>query len=368
MSDIKLSKLTITGFKSIKELENFEPKNLNILIGPNGAGKSNFIGFFRFLSYMLNSDGKLQDYIAYLGGASDVLHDGPDVTREIGGYLELQTTAGFNEYRFSLSYSKPDRLVFSEEGFRYSSRIMEGRARWSFCGKAHIEARLPLKADNETAKTILQLLRKLIVYQFHNTTDTASIRNKWSISDGRWLKENGANLASFLYRLNQSEPSIYIRIIKYIRQVLPFFDDFVFYDDFGSVLLNWKEKGSNKIFNGGQASDGMLRIIALIAVLAQPPKDLPAVIFFDEPELGLHPAAINLLGGLIQKASIHSQVFVSTQSVNLINEFRPEDIVVVERKERESTFVRQSSETLQSWLEQYTLGQLWEKNIMGGRP
>jgi len=368
MSDIKLSKLTIKGYKSIRLMEDFNPGNLNVMIGPNGAGKSNFISFFRFLSWMLNSDGKLQEHIAYLGGASDVLFDGPDVTRELGGYLQLETSTGFNEYKFNLLFSKPDRLVFSEEAFRYSSKAKTGEANWTFCGNAHIEAKLPLKGENRTAKTILQLLRKLIVYQFHNTSDQAAIRLKWSVNDSRWMKEHGENLASFLYRLHQTESQIYIRIIRYLRQVLPFFDDFVFFDDFGSVMLNWKEKGSNKLFNAGQASDGMLRSIALISMLAQNPKDLPAVIFLDEPELGLHPAAISLVGSLIKKASLHSQIFVATQSVNLINEFSPEDIIVVERKIRESTFTRQSSESLESWLEEYTLGQLWEKNIIGGRP
>jgi len=368
MSDKKLSKLTIKGFKSIKDLTEFKPTNLNIMIGPNGAGKSNFIAFFRFLSWMLNSDGKLREHVAYLGGASDILHDGADVTRNIEGFIGIKTNAGTNEYKFNLMYSKPDRLTFTEEGYRFSSNNMATVARWSYCGKGHNEAKLPIIANNQTKKTILGILRKFIVYQFHNTSDTAAMRQKWSISDGRWLKENGANLASFLFRLSHDEPNYYNRIVRYVRQVLPFFDDFIFYDEFGSILLQWKERDSNKVFNAGHASDGMLRTIALISILSQPPKDLPDVIFLDEPELGLHPAAISLLAGLIHKSSTHSQVFISTQSVTLINEFRPEDIIVVERKGRASTYERQSSETLKAWLEKYTLGELWEKNVIGGRP
>jgi predicted ATPase len=367
MQPATLSKFTIQGFKSIKNFQDFEPGRLNILIGPNGAGKSNFITFFKFLSWMLNSDGKLREHVAYLGGANDILHDGADKTKTIDAHLEIETGTGINEYKFSLMFTKPDNLVFREELYRYSAHNKPSRARWADCGVGHTEARLPLK-ESGTANTILALLRKLIVYQFHNTSDTAAMRLKWTISDGRWLKENGQNLASFLYRLQTTEKDYYIRIVKYLRLLLPFFDDFEFYEEFGQVLLRWKEKGTPKIFNAGQASDGMLRTIALVSLLAQPPRDLPAVLFLDEPELGLHPSAIDAIAGLIKAASGHCQVFVATQSVSLVNQFDLNNIVVIERTGRDSHYIRPDAEKLQIYLDEYTTGQLWEKNIIGGRP
>lgn len=367
MPDIKLKSFTIKGYKSIKAITNFEANPVNILIGPNGAGKSNFISFFKFLSWMLNSDGKLQEHVAYLGGANDILHDGADVTKNIEAEIKIETAKGINEYTFTLMFAKPDRLVFKEEKYRFSANSRSGEASWSSCGGSHSEAHLP-EVDNPTAITILNLLRKLIVYQFHNTSDTAPIRLKWSVADGRWLKQNGENLGSFLYRLQREEKPYYLRIVKYIRLVLPFFDDFELDEEFGQILLCWKEKGTNKIFNAGQASDGMLRTIALISILAQNPKDLPAVLFLDEPELGLHPSAIDTVAGLIKAASSHCQVFVATQSISLVNNFKLSDLIVIDRKGRDSQYHRPDSENLQVYLDEFSTGLIWEKNIIGGRP
>jgi predicted ATPase len=367
MSDIRIKSFSIQGYKSIKEIKNFEPRSINILIGSNGSGKSNFISFFTFLSWMLNADGKLQERIGYLGGANDILHDGADTTRNIIANIEIETSNGINEYYFDLMFAKPDRLIFKEEKYRYSSITKKGVANWSICGVSHEEAKLPY-VNNKTATTLLNLLRKFIVYQFHNTSDTSAMRLKWSTDDGRWLKQHGDNLGSFLYRLQHEEKPYYLRIIKYIRLALPFFDDFELYDEFGKILLRWKEKGTNKIFNAGQASDGMLRTIALISLLAQNPNDLPTVLFLDEPELGLHPSAIDMLAGLIKTASLHCQIFIATQSITLVNNFDLDDLVVIDRKGRYSEYSRPSSETLAVYLEEFSTGEIWEKNIIGGRP
>ncbi|MCC6550627.1 MAG: AAA family ATPase [Ignavibacteriaceae bacterium] len=368
MSDIKLKSFSLKGYKSIRELEGFSPGPINILIGPNGSGKSNFISFFWFLSRMLNSVGKLQEHIAYLGGAGDILHDGPDVTKSIEAHLEIENKQGFNEYSFSLGFAKPDKLIFREEKYRYSAKKFdEKRDSWTNCGSGHEEAKLPEKT-NDTAAIISILLKKLIVYQFHNTSSTANMRLKWSQEDSRWLKQNGDNLGSFLYRIQNEEPLYYKRIVSYIRLVLPFFDEFDLYPDFGKVLLRWKEKESIKVFNAGQASDGMLRTIALISLLGQNPKDLPAVLFLDEPELGLHPSAIDLVAGLIKSASEHCQVFVATQSLSLVNNFELKDLVVIDRKGRASEYRRPDPLEFEAYLEEYTTGQLWEKNVIGGRP
>ncbi|NJL76088.1 MAG: AAA family ATPase [Saprospiraceae bacterium] len=317
---------------------------------------------------MLSSDGKLQEYVAYLGGANDVLHDGAEVTKAIEAHIELVSNSGFNEYQFSLMFAKPDKLVFREEKYRFSSsQKLTNRGNWSSCGVGHEEAKLP-EANDDSARTIINLLRKLIVYQFHNTSDTAPMRLKWSQADGRWLKQNAENLGSFLYRIQNEEKPYYIRIVKYLRLILPFFDDFDLFPEFGQVLLRWKEKGTKKVFNAGQASDGMLRTIALVTLLGQNPKDLPAVLFLDEPELGLHPSAVDALAGLIKVASSHCQVFVATQSISLVNNFELEDLVVIDRKGRNSEYNKPNSESLQAYLDEFSVGQIWEKNIIGGRP
>lgn len=160
----------------------------------------------------------------------------------------------------------------------------------------------------------------------------------------------------------------YQRIVETIRQILPFFADFELAPDYGKILLSWRERKSDRIFNASQAADGMLRVMALVTLLLQPERDMPDVLIIDEPELGLHPHAINVIGGLIRSLSIKTQVIVATQSMSFIDCFEPRDIVVVERDGRESLFHRLDEESLHDWLEDYSLSELWEKNVIGGRP
>jgi predicted ATPase len=365
----RLARLTLRGFKTIRELKDFELGPISLLIGPNGAGKTNFISFFRLLSWAVTPPGNLQTYVAQLGGASMLLHDGPARTREIESNLEIQTGAGKNEYGFRLFHAAGDTLVFADERYRFRRPDHDDRPAPGL-GAGHKEARLIEHAEggNETARIILGMLRRMIVHQFHDTSSTSRMRNKWDVEDGRRLKEDAANLAPFLYRLKNNEPPYYQRIVETLRVILPFFGDFEFEPDNNRLLLKWREIGTDQIFNSSQAADGMLRVMALLALLQQPEKDLPDVLFLDEPELGLHPYAIEVLAGLIQSVSKHVQVVVATQSVSLLDRFEPPDVVVTERHGRESTFRRLNAAELSDWREQYSLSELWEKNVLGGRP
>jgi len=367
---VKINSLTIKGFKSIQSLEEFEPAQINIMIGSNGAGKSNFISFFRMLSWYVSSTDQFQNFIADAGYGSALLFDGSETTREIDIHLILETDAGLNEYVSRLVHGAGDILFFADEKVRFSKKeIGSLNPNWISFGAGHKESKLyENSTNNTTVKAIYNLLRKVVVYQFHNTSPKAPIRNRWASNDGKWLKENGNNLGSFIFRIYQESPSDYKRIVKHLRMALPFFDDFVLEDERGSVLMKWKEHGSPKIFDASQASDGMLRYIALVALLAQPPQLLPAVMFIDEPELGLHPAAIESIAGMIKTVSRHCQLFISTQSPALVDMFEPENIIVVERHERASTFKHLSSIELERWLEEYSLSELWEKNVIGGQP
>ncbi|MBV8357676.1 MAG: AAA family ATPase [Deltaproteobacteria bacterium] len=364
-----LSRFTLCGFKTIRELRNFEPGSLTLLIGPNGAGKSNLISFFRLLSWALVPPGQLQVYVAQQGGASAILHDGATRSREIETTLSLKTDAGLNEYSFRLFHAANDTLVFADEWFRFRRPGHHDRPAPGL-GAGHREAELISRAEegNQTAGIILSMLRRIIVHQFHNTSPTARVRDKWDVDDGRRLKEDAANLAPFLYRLQQNEPKYYHRIIDTIRLILPFFATFELEPEYGRLLLRWREHGSDRIFTASQAADGMLRAVALVALLQQPERDLPDVLVLDEPELGLHPYAIEVLAGLLKSVANHVQVIVATQSVSLIDRFDPKNIVVTERPRQESYFRRLGEEEFADWLKEYTLSELWEKNVLGGRP
>jgi predicted ATPase len=366
----QLQTLTLKGFKTIKGIENFEPGPLTVLIGPNGAGKSNFISFFRMLSWTMAPPGRLQTHVAELGGASALLHDGPSTTREIEAKMTIRTPFGKNDYEFRLIFAAGDTLIYADEQYRFSSGKWSSVAPWNSLGAGHRESKLIERADegDQTASVILALIRRMIVYQFHNTSATARMRSKWDAEDNRYLKEDAGNIAAVLLRLRDSEAGSYQRIVETIRLILPFFSDFELQPEWGKVLLGWRERDSDRIFNASQAADGMLRVIALVTLLLQPERGIPDVLILDEPELGLHPYAINVIAGLIRSLSSRTQLIIATQSTALIDCFEPTDIVVVERKRRESEFRRLDSKALANWLEDYSLSELWEKNVIGGRP
>jgi predicted ATPase len=304
------------------------------------------------LSRALTPPGELQTYIAVQGGAGSLLHDGPFHTQEIEAVIGL-AGSDIDEYRFRLLYASDDSLVFADERFKNAAGDIS-------LAVGHREPRRTSRA----ASTI----RDMIVYHFDDVSSHSRLHNRWSVDDGLSLKEDGGNLAPFLYRLREDEPRYYRRIVDTLRLILPFFANFELKPQSGSLLLRWLERGTDRIFSMSQASDGMLRAMALVALLQQPENNLPDVLILDEPELGLHPSAVEVLAALLRSVSHHVQVIVATQSVSLVDRFEPHDIVVVERAGRESRFRRLNDDDLAEWREEYTLSELWEKNVLGDRP
>lgn len=368
-----LQRLSLSGFKTVRQLEGLELGMMNLLIGPNGAGKSNLISFFRMLSGMMMPPGGLQLFVAKVGGASTLLYAGSAITQEIEANLVIAAGPELREYHFRLSYAAQDTVIFAHEQI---TRRHEYPVGWNeshhFLGSGHRESNLvhaESKVDLRTlTDDIRAFLSNCLVYQFHNTSETARIRQRWSVTDNRSLKEDGANLAPFLLRIRRQHPAYYQRIASTLRQVAPYFADFVLEPEGDSILLRWREVGSDLVFGPHQASDGTLRAMALITLLMQPTSEMPSVIILDEPELGLHPRAIAVLAGLLQSTALHRQVIVATQSPVLLDHFEPEQVIVVEREGSESVFRRLDRYKLEAWLEEYTLSDLWDKNVLGGRP
>jgi predicted ATPase len=364
-----LTRLELHGYKSIRHLPGLQLGPLNVLIGANGAGKSNLISFFKLLNWAVVSPGSLQFFVGKAGGANALLHDSAAITPQIEACLTFETGWGTNEYFMRLFHAAQDTLIFADERYRFSGRA-GSRGEWTSLGAGHRESRL-FEAANEgdkTAQVTLKLTKRCMVYQFHNTSDTARVRQRWNIEDNHVLKEDAANLAPFLLRLHDSQPQAYSRIVETIRQIAPFFADFVLEPANDMVILQWRERNTDVIFGPHQASDGTLRMMALVALLLQPEEDLPPVIILDEPELGLHPYAINIIAGLLQSVSNYSQVILATQSMAFIDQFSPEQIIVVDRPGRESFFRRLDPDQLKDWLAEYSVAELWEKNVIGGRP
>lgn len=364
-----LKSLSIKGFKTIKNMD-LGLRQVNILIGANGAGKSNLLSFFRLINFMTGSDGGLELYVSRTGGANSLLHLGAEITTVLEANVEFETDAGANEYYMRLVYAAGDTLIFADEGIRFSRNDFPKKAPWNSLGAGHRGTALKERCDagDKTAKVICHTMKNWRAYQFHNTSETSKMRGKWSRIDNGYLREDAGNLAPFLLTLSEQFPRYYRRIIDTIRLAYPPFDDFEFVQEFDSVLLGWRERNTDYLFGAHQASDGLLRLFALTTLLLQPEEKLPKVILLDEPELGMHPYGITLLADLIKSVATYAQVIVATQSPMLVDHFQPEDIIVVDRLGHESAYKRLNSDDLTNWLDDYTVAELWNKNLLGGRP
>jgi predicted ATPase len=364
MSDT-IKRITIEGFKSIRKLEDFELRALNVLIGANGAGKSNFLEFFRLVRELIGQ--RLQLKVQKDGGASACLYLGPKVTTKFAARLFL----GGYGYRFALVPTADGRLIFEEEEVMPHTHVQNDI--WLPLGSGHAETKITdYMGTSVDAQSLHRALSSSIVYHFHDTSEAAGVLHENQKNDNEYLRPDGRNLAAFLYRTRQVDPAAYAKVRDVVKLAAPFFEDFKLRpmpENPDLIQLEWLQKGSDYPFLARQLSDGTLRFICLAAALVPNNFVHSPTVLFDEPELGLHPFALTLLASLFEQvARQNRQVIVSTQSAQLLNEFSPEDIIVVERTQGKSVFGRLDSAQLSGWLEDYTLGDLWQKNVLGGRP
>ncbi len=356
---MSIASIRIQNFKSIRDSGEVPLTPVYVLIGANGAGKSNFIQFFKLLHIIYNRE--LQLYVARNGRADNFLHFGRKVSKFISGQLIFDNDFR-NEYAFTLVPDQAGNLIFSEEWSNNSRNMV------SLVSAGATESKL--KGDGHQWKYLSGSMKSLRVFHFHDTSATATMKQPANTQDYAYLHEDGGNIAAFLYRLQETEPQVFALIERVIQSIAPFFDRFYLQPDEinpQQIFLRWREKGYDSLFTAHNLSDGTLRMVCLATLLLQPGP--PATIIIDEPELGLHPFAISKIAGLLLSVPETTQVIISTQSVNVVNEFSADDVIVVQREDNnETTFTRQSEETLKAWLEEYALGELWEKNVLGGRP
>ncbi len=364
-----LDHITIRGFKSIKSIEKLPLSAINILVGANGSGKSNFIGALSFLHEV--REGRLQDYVRRSGGAEQVLHFGSKNTQQIQFHVSFGH--GVNQYELDLKPAQDDSLFVSGEfGYfwdrsKYTEPLREG----ILPAEGGREAGISSPDVKRIAGWVRQRLGIFRLYHVHDTSTSSPMRKTSQVNDNHYLRPDGANLGAFLFLLEKKHQSEYQLIRRAVQAVAPFFDDFSLKPDplnEDSIRIAWKHKDSNQYFGAASLSDGTLRFVALATLFLQPEKYRPAAIVIDEPELGLHPAAIAMLAALVKQASVQTQVILSTQSALLLDHFQPEDILVADRVGNATQLNRIDSSRLSEWLEDYSLGQLWEKNELGGRP
>ncbi len=243
--------MTIKGFKSIRELENFELNNLNILIGGNGAGKSNFIDFFRLLRAMLElplpglTNSNLKSYVKENGDCYDFLFNGPKATPNI----EIETLFGSNGYRFKLSPTINETFVINDEARYY----IGGSTGWWELGSGNTKPVLLTDKNSpgrfgphNVSYHVYEAISSWKIYHFHDTSKFASARLPETIDDSEYLRFDASNIAPFLLELRNNYNKVYTQIIETIRLAAPFFDNFILKPNGNEkVKLLWKQRGSD---------------------------------------------------------------------------------------------------------------------------
>ncbi len=359
-----LEYIKIEGFKSIKTME-LELKPINVLIGSNGSGKSNFIAFFRMVHSIFNR--QLQRFVIDEGKADNLLYFGRKTTESLfGKMIFTKDKKDNNAYWFRLRQTKEGGLIIDEEGSGYN--VWKDNDYQNYYTFSNLEESTIQQSSTVRDQYLKDYLSNIQLYHFHDTSSTSKLRQECDLADNLFLKPDGRNLPAFLYYLKMDYPKTFKRLEKTIQHVAPYIDHLLLEPsrlNKKEIELRWVEKSDlQSNFSAYQISDGTLRFIALATVLMQP--NPPAVIIIDEPELGLHPQAISKLAALIKSASAKTQIIISTQSVNLVDCFDPENIIAVDRSETEkqSMFKRLEPEYLKVWIDDYSLGDLWQRDII----
>ncbi len=354
----KLNRIQLNGFKSISKID-LALRHLNLLIGPNGAGKSNFIDFFRLMNQLVQKD--LQFFLARKGGSERFLHFGHQIT----DVIEIALWFESNRYVCALVPDQTEKLIFQQEYCQGPSEQGDEPPH-KLANRGDKESTLPDQLM-EPATQIASYLSDWQVYHFQDTSDTAKVKQSGQLHDNERLRPQAENLAAFLFSIQNSAQ--YQKIVQTIQRVAPFFQDFILKPektDSNRIRLRWKQRGTDAYFDAHAFSDGTLRFICLTTLLLQP--HLPTMILLDEPELGLHPYAMQLLAGMMRSVTSQTQIIASSQSVTLANQFEWFDLIIVEQVDNASQFKRLTAEQVKIWLEEYRIGDLWEKNLIGGTP
>lgn len=365
-----VQRIVVSGYKSIKDVD-LAPGPITVLVGPNGAGKSNFVDAVELLGRM--ADGDLAMEVGFRGGAHSLLYDGEEPAEHIRLRIEAGENGLVNAYEAVLVPTPDDELIFEREVVEFHDTAQHPEPWNRVIGRGTRESRLATTAaeDSSTAQGVarytLDMLRGCRVYHFDDTTGRAPVKSFAYASDSEALHPDARNLAPFLLGLREEFPADFRTVERTIQSVAPFFRGFVLTENKrGRVRLRWRQHGSDTTFPADALSDGTLRFISLATLLLQP--NPPALLVVDEPELGLHPAAITILAEMMRSASARSQILLSTQSVTLLDQFELSELVVAERVDGATELRRPEPEPLAAWLADYSLGDLWLKNLLGGRP
>ena len=351
---------------------------LNVLIGPNASGKSNLI---EAISLLQAAPANLSAAILRGGGIRAWVWKGGPNTSPIAT-LECCVAWG-PSFLYRLDFSEDVRgFLITAERFqdaphetgadvvhfdRTAGRVtLGGERRAEISPSESVLARFKNPIDPTPITRLGQHFERIRVYHEFSTGPSAQARSGVATSVPKEsLLDGGHNLAVVLNEMsfNQSVR----RVNEYLARFCDGFQEVLVRLDAGIAQTYIREKGLIEPLSAIRLSDGTLKFLCLLAVLLHPQ---PApLVCIEEPELGLHPDALQLVAEALLEASNHSQLVVTTHSADLVDALsdRPEAVVVCERDFDNSTqFKRLQRADLDVWLERYRLGELWRKGEIGG--
>ncbi len=363
--------------------------SLNVLVGANGSGKSNLI---EVLNLIRNTPKDFAGEIGDGGGVAEYLWQGKPKSKRVLAVITVNSLpAGvLKPLNYSLTFTRDSAHVKIVDE-RIQNRLPDkghdkpylyfdfnhGRPVLNVAGSSRSLKReevdpqrsiLSQRQDPDQYPEVTYLGKFFTSFRLYRNWEfgpDSSIRDLYSASQKNdYLEEDISNLGLMLNRL-RSLPETSSSLIDYLKLFYSGAEDVLTPIQGGLIDLRIQESGGISI-PASRLSDGTLRWLSLLAILLNPAP--PPVVCIEEPELGLHPDMIGPLADLLRSASEKMQLFVTTHSADLIDALSdtPEAVIVCDKVNGETRLRRLEKKELSSWLDTYTLGQLWRSGEFGG--
>ena len=398
-----LKSLRLKNILSFRDSE-VELRPLNILIGPNASGKSNLIeavGVLQALPTDLPSffrkNGPVSDWIwkggeengreSRVAGISAVI-DNPEGVRQAEKNLKyeirfadsngallvvrekLEDLEPYNKQRdqpyIYLNVEDGYGQVSSPEHFSNYDDSLSPVTPHTFAPVKSMLSEMRNLRDFPTLAHTAQRFSSISIFRNLNVGRYSPTRRPQGTDDeADFLREDFGNLSLVAHNLQGREAGALMN--EYLKRFYEGYDRMHSRVFGGMIQLTVNESGMSGSMPASRLSDGTLRFIALLAILCHP--DPPGLICIEEPELALHPDAMQILADLLDQASERTQLIITTHSPDLVDQFtaEPDAVVVCERGfDGDTEFNRLSEDDLREWLAEYRLAELWKKGVIGG--
>ena len=384
-----LEQLTIQNLLSFGDIPCVVPlRPLNVLIGPNGSGKSNFIEIIELLRA---TPKEVEAPIRDGGGVREWIWKGSKLEftdalvsavilrlRDVPVQHSLTFCLPFNSIYFVREQVQVCGSASSDREDENTVYLYESLGNPVLTTK---DGRIELdSSDFDLDRSILAQRRDPGLFPeityLAEQYERIQIYREWSFGRNTpprlaqratdrndRLLEDFSNLGMMLNKLRRVSETKQ-KLLEMLNQLYPNIDDFDVIVEGGTVQVFFQEGKFN--IPATRLSDGTLRYLCLLAILLQPTP--PPLVCIEEPELGLHPDVLPGLADLLREASQRMQLVVTTHSDVLVDALsdNPEDIIICEKRDGQTTMRRLETDALSVWLKDYSLGELWRSGQLGG--